>query len=435
MFRARTWLVVLAAAALVFAVGGVFGLRRGAVVAPADAALAAAPRDALGERIARAQARLAKVPGDYATWAALGVAYVEKARVSADPGYYPKAEGALRRSLDLRPSGNAAALTGMGALANARHEFAAARDWAMKALQDNAFDADTYAVLADAYTQLGQSAAATEAVQRLLDLRPGLPAYTRASYDLEQRGRVDEARALMEQALATAVDPSDIAFCRYHLGELAWHAGDLAGAEKQYDAGFAADPSNLTLQEGRAKVAAAKGRLDAAVAGYADLTARSPSPGYLLAYAELLRSAGRGDAAAGQLALADAALGLFGANGGTDDLAAAALATARGRPATEAVALASREWERRQHADVADTLAWALHLAGRDAEARGYAERAVGTGARNATYEYHLGVVLMALGDRAGARAHLSRALATNPYFSPLDAPLAVKALASLGDS
>nr|BFE72957.1 hypothetical protein GCM10020092_062580 [Actinoplanes digitatis] len=43
-------------------------------------------------------------------------------------------------------------------------------------------------MLADAHTQLGDAAAATAAVQRMLDLRPGLAAYARASYDLEQRG-------------------------------------------------------------------------------------------------------------------------------------------------------------------------------------------------------------------------------------------------------
>ena len=80
--------------------------------------------DALSASIEAAQLRLTAVPGDHVTWAQLGSAYVEQARVTADPTYYDKAEGALRTSLELRAESNDAALTGQGALANARHDFA-----------------------------------------------------------------------------------------------------------------------------------------------------------------------------------------------------------------------------------------------------------------------------------------------------------------------
>src|SRR5512132_1298539 len=41
----------------------------------------------LEQAIRTAQERLKQVPGDYATWAQLGSAYVEEARVTADPTY------------------------------------------------------------------------------------------------------------------------------------------------------------------------------------------------------------------------------------------------------------------------------------------------------------------------------------------------------------
>ena len=436
MSRVRTVaLVVLASLGLLLA-GGVLGLRTGGGSAGSgvDRPVPVSAVDRLTASINRAQQRLAEVPGDYPTWAALGLAYVERARITADSSYYPKAEGALKRSLSLRPHDNSDAMTGLGALANARHEFAQARDWARKALKINPSDADGYAVLADAYTQLGQPAAATGAIQRMLDLRPGLPAYARASYDLEQRGETGQAKELLDRALESAVDPGDIAFCRYHLGELAFAAGDLAGAEHQYAAGFAADPTYLPLADGRARVAAARGKTDEAIAGYADLTTRSPTTEHLLAYADVLRASGRDAEAMAQLSLAEAAHTLFLANGGTDNLAGAALAIARSRPA-EALRLAQQEWKRRQHADVADLVAWTLHLTGRDAQARTYAQRAATLGARNATYAYHFGVIERALGNRDAARQHLSRAMAINPYFSPVDAPLAARALTELGES
>jgi tetratricopeptide (TPR) repeat protein len=426
------------AAILLTAVGAVFGLHQGespiADTAQASSSLAPgqAPADQLAGSIARAQEHLGAVPGDYVAWAALGSAYVERARVTADPTYYPKAEGALRRSLKLRPRGNPAALVGLGALANARHEFATARDLAHRALRMDRYSADAYGVLADAQTQLGHPPAATEAIQHMLDLRPGLAAYARASYDLEQQGRLGDAAALMRRALGDAVDPADIAFCRYQLGELAWRTGRLEDAETEYAAGQAADPAYLPLLAGQARAAAASGHTVAALADYAELTARYPSPGYLMEYATLLRATGRPAHADQQLALAAAALRLFRANGGTDDMGVAQLALAQGH-AQQAVLAAKREWSRRHFADVADVLGWALHRRGANTEAISYARKADALGAHNSAYLFHLGMIELSLGRDGDARRDLSAALALNPHFSPLDAPAATAALNRLG--
>src|SRR5262249_15192009 len=157
--------------------------------------------------------------------------------------------------------------------------------------------------------------------------------------------------ALMHRALVDAVDPADTAFCRYQLGELDWRTGRLDDAATEYTAGQAADPTYLPLLAGQARVAAARGQNGTALAEYAHLTSRYPSPAYLMEYASLLRADGQQARADQQLALAAAALRLFTANGGTDDLGAAQLALAEGRPDV-AVMAAGREWSRRHFADV-----------------------------------------------------------------------------------
>ncbi|MEV0714213.1 tetratricopeptide repeat protein [Asanoa sp. NPDC050611] len=426
----RTVVVVAVAAVALLGIGAVFGLPTPAP-RPVAAPVAPAPADRLAASIARAQDRLRELPRDHETWAALGLAYVEQARVTADPSLYPKAEGALRRSLDVRPAENATALIGLGALANARHEFAAARKYATDALRVNGYAADAYGVLADAQTQLGEPAAATAAIQKMLDLRPGLAAYARASYDLEQRGSVTEATDLMRRALEAAADPADIAFCRNQLGDLAWSTGDVAGATREYAAGMAANPSYLSLLRGRARVAAARGDLTAADIDAGAVASRTPTPDTLLEYATLLRLAGNTDEAARQLGLADAAHKLFVANGGRDDLTGAQLALARG-DAAGAVRLAQAEWRRRPFADVADVLGWSLHTAGRDDSAVPLLRRAVAASPRNAVYAYHLGMTLLSIGDTAGARAALRQVRAINPYFSPVDGPTAARELSAL---
>jgi len=422
--RAKLVLVATMALALI-AAGGMWGLRSGGSRPASDTAAEPATRlDQLTIAIGQAQSRLRAVPGDYHTWAALGSAYLERARISADPTWYAKAEGALRKSLALRSTDNPDALTGLGALANARHEFARARELARQALRINNYSAEAYGVLVDALTQLGQSREATEAAQHMLDLRPGLAALTRAAYDRELHGDLGAARALMTRALNAAIDPADIAFCRYQLGELAFNTGDLTTAGAHYDAGLRFDPDYLPLLAGRAKVAAARGQLVAALTDYATITSRTPSPSYLLEYAQLLRRAGRATEAASQLELAKAAHQLFVSSGGRDDLGAAQIAIDSGRTG-DAVTFARREWTQRQFGEVADVLAWAYHLAGNDRAALPYAHRALALDPGRSGFRYHLAMIELALGNEPAAHQDLARALARNPYFSPVDAPIA----------
>ncbi|MFJ8963258.1 tetratricopeptide repeat protein [Lentzea sp. NPDC102401] len=392
---------------------------------------AAVVRSNVQRTITAAQDRLKRVPGDAATWAQLGSAYVEQARITGDPTYYGKAQGALGTSLRHKPEANGNAHLGLGALANARHDFTAARDQAELARAALPDTAEVYGVLADALTQLGLADEARAAVQRMLDLEPGVPAFTRAAYDFEQRGDVDSARRALTRALDASSSPADSLFCRYHLGELAFDNGDLDEASAQYEQGLLIDPLDPALLQGRARIAAARGKLDDALAGYADLVARVPSPQYLHENAVLLQVAGRTEDAARQFDLLAQQERLLAASGSTDDLAASVAAADRGDPAT-ALAAAEREWSRRQHPLVADALAWALHLAGRDAEAPRYADRAAAAGWRNATFAYHRGIILRDLGRTVDAVGALGSALRTNPYFSPVDAPAARAALDGL---
>jgi Flp pilus assembly protein TadD len=80
-----------------------------------------------------------------------------------------------------------------------------------------------------------------------------------------------------------------------------------------------------------------------------------------------------------------------------------------------------------------DAYGWALHAAGRDAEALRHAVRAQRIGTRSALFGYHLGAIEAALGRTADARRDLAAALATNPNFSALHAPRARALLARLG--
>ncbi|MDN5749138.1 MAG: tetratricopeptide repeat protein [Pseudonocardia sp.] len=416
--RVPALLVVIGVLLTVVAVTGVLSARD---TPPAPSAPMAQP-SALDVMIERAQVTLRRTPANAPLWAQLGSAYIEKARISADPSYYGRAQGALDRSMEIQPDRNGEALIGLGQLANARHDFTTARDLGEQARELRSYTGAVYGVLADAYTQLGDTAAATAAVESMLAVDPGLAAFTRASYDLELHGRVDDARSAMQLALSSAVTPADVAFCRYYLGELAWNAGDVEGAAQHYAAGLTAAPQDVALMQGQAKVAYAQGRVDEALAAYAAITTRTPLPQYLLEYGELLEAAGRVDEAQAQYEVLEVQQSLYAAAGSTDDQVAALIAADHGDPA-QALALAEAEWERRQSVFSADALAWALHVNGRDAEALTYAERASSLGWRNANLAHHRGMILAALGRSDQAVDALTEALAINPNFHPLHAP------------
>ncbi|CAM3705920.1 lipopolysaccharide assembly protein LapB [Kibdelosporangium persicum] len=385
----RFLLVVIAAAALIAAVVTLTETDESTVaVEPISRA------NRLRQNVDSLQARLNRVPGDASGWARLGVSYVELARTTTDPTYYAKAQGALDRSLKLKPAANGEAMIGMGALANARHDFAAAKDWGTRAQAVMPDTAEVYGVLADASTQLGEDKAAMDAVQRMLDLRPNVAAFTRASYHFELHGRQAEAIEAMRRGLDSATSSDEIAFCQFHLGELAWNSGQVDEASSHYEQGLVTNPKDTALLHGRAKVAAAQGRADEALTVYRDLTVRAPQ--YLPDYARLLSSSGRNAEADQQYEILAKQRKLLAAQGASDDLVASAVAADRGDKA-EALRLAEAEWAKRQSVFVADAMAWALHLNGRHAEALSYADKAVASGWRDATVLAHRTAILEAL--------------------------------------
>lgn len=373
-------------------------------------------------------------PDDEASWAVLGTAYVEQARRTADPGWYPKAEQALKRSLEVRPAekGNFDAMTGMGALANARRDFGTAKRWGELVRAQAPKRWTAYPVLVDAYTGLGDYKAAEKAMERLVDLRPGLAAFIRASQVYRDRGWREDATMSMEHAGGAAKSPAEKAYVLFRLGELAWERGEEAEALRQYEAALRTDPAQAEALGGRARVLAALGRGGEAVRDYRLALGRTPVPQLSLELGELLESMGRGDEArVAYEALAVRARSGTGA-AVNEEVVLGLYEADHGDPSA-AVRRLTAEWARHKSVQVADALGWALHKAGDDTAALEHAKKATEQGLRLAEFSYHRAMIERGLGDEAGARRHLQEALRTNPHFSPVRGPLAKDALASIG--
>jgi tetratricopeptide (TPR) repeat protein len=403
-----------------------------AVIAPAAAVSAAGPPAAtLDGLVDQLQTRLEEVPGDHVAWATLGLAYVQQARVVVDPSLYPRAQGALEQSLAVEPDDNFLAFAGLSALASARHDFGDAKSYAEQGLAINAFNPILWGALSDAEVQLGNYAAADAAIERMLELSPDTASYSRASYLLELRGQISAATTLMEQALAGAGTPTDRAFALTILGDLKFNAGDPNAALELYNRAQSEAPEDATALYGKARAEAALGQHATAVDHFSELVDRSPEPSYLIAFGRFLESIGRTAEANEQYEVFQTVQTLFEENGVESD-AAPVLFLAEFGERERALAEAEIAIERRPFLAMYDAYAWALHLAGRHVEALAASEQALQLGSANASFYYHSGQIKLALGDIDGGRADLERALAINPFFDPLDAPIAVTTLREL---
>ena len=386
----------------------------------------------LAERVSRTQDRLRTQPDDSGGWAVLGSLYVESARVSADPNFYPKAEGALGRSLTLRGEGNWQALAGQAALANARHDFAQGLVWADRARQANPDSATVWGSLGDSLLELGRYDEGFDAVQHMVDLEPSLASYARVSYARELQGDVDGAIVAMEAALKVASSGAQRAFAEHQLGELYWNRGDVAGAVAHYGRAIRFDGSFVAAQAALARSAWAEGRTEDAIAGYRSVVDRQPLPQYVAQLADLYTVTGQPRLAQEQLGLLDAQQQLQRASGVNIDLENALVSADHRVDLARGLEAAQAEWGRRKSVFVADALAWQLHANGRDLEAVAVADQALAMGTSNAQFHYHRALILLALGQRNEARDELGRALAINPNFSVLHAGRAADLLGTL---
>ena len=388
----------------------------------------------LEEAIASLQGRLQTVPGDWRSYAGLGLAYVQEARVSADPSFYPKAEGVLRRSLALDRNHNDVALTGMAALALARHDFSGALAWGERARAVNPYDDSVYGVIGDAQVELGRYPQAFRTFQHMVSLKPNLGSYARVSYAQELQGDVAGAVAAMRLAYQAAGNAQDASWASYQLGELAWSSGRVARAAALYRRAVQLDPTFVPPRAGLARVAWASGDLESAIRKYRDVVKQYPLPEYVIALGDVYAVTGRHRAAEREYALVLTEEQLFRANGVNVDLELALFDVDHGRvPA--GLRAARAEWGRRRSILVADALAWALYRDGKAREALPYARRALALGTRNALLHFHAGMIERAVGDREAARRDLAAALAINPHFSILYAGVAASALDALRGS
>lgn len=371
----------------------------------------------LAGSITALQATLRRLPADYVSWANLGVAYVEQARITGNASYYDKADEAVARSFHVEPDENFTALAATAAIDAARHDFAGALDHAEQALAINPRDLGALAIRVDALTELGRYDEQLRALRIADRHQPSTPIAARYSYAYELRGDLDRAGDILRRASANG-SSADKAYVLTLRADILRKQGRLAAAGRDLDLARQALPTYLPALVSTARLQVARGDLEEAVATWQDVVAQQPLPEHVTELGELLIHLGRPEQADVQFEVVRTTIDLLDSSGVDTDLETALFEADHGSP-EEALRQARSEWDRRTSVHVADAYAWALHRVGRDDDALPIARAATRLNSPEAKFWIHRGTIEAALGMTDAARTHLERGLATDPGLSP----------------
>jgi tetratricopeptide (TPR) repeat protein len=417
----------------VFAAGLAFFSVVNHPAAPAGHSDAIVPRPrTTDEQIASLQLTVRANPRNAGEYVLLADAYMQKVRETGDAGYYRRAAGVLAIAGRLAPR-DSAVYTGLGTLALARHDFRAGLAYGQRAHSLAPDLVRPLGVVVDAQVELGRYGGAARTLQRMIDEKPNLASYARASYFRELHGDLSGAAQAMRLAVdAGGAAPENVAYVQSLLGQLELTRGNVAAAGHAYRLALYRFPRYAPALAGLARVDLARGRLALGMRRLRKVVDRLPLPEYVIALGDAELAAGRARRAGEDFALVRAEQRLLAANGVNTDTEIAVFEADHGS-AARALTLARRAWANAPSVRSADARGWALTAAGHPRAGLAWAHRALKLGSRDPLFLYHAGMAARAAGARAEATTYLTGALALNPHFSPLYAPRAERALRGLG--
>lgn len=390
-----------------------------------------AQQNATDDLIKSLQARVKRAPEDYAGYAGLGAAYLQKGRETADAADYELAKNALETSLELLSNDPAAgfAMTQMAVVCMVEHRFEDALTWAQRALALGSGDPSPWAIAGDALADMGDYQGASEAYSRLKSSFGSDDEKLAFSYQRDSRmsflrfvaGDTQGAIQLMRSAVYTAITAhmpaENIAWSQYQLGEELYLAGETSVAERAYLASLDSYPKYYRALAGLAKLRASQQKYAEAIGLYKEAIAAVPYPEYAAALGDIYQRIGQPEEAKKQYELVEFIGYLSQLNQQIHNRDLALFYADHGIKLHESLALARKELEVRRDIYSWDVLAWSLFKNEQPQEAFEAISHALEQGTKDPQLFFHAGMIYEKLGDSAKAREYLGRALQTNTEF------------------
>ncbi len=378
------------------------------------------------KQIAALQQKIRQSPERPELLEQLGWTFVNKARVSSDPGFYKLAEQCAD-AVERKTPGAADAELMRGHIYHALHRFKDAETLARKLIAQRDFVFD-YALLGDALMEQGKLKPAIEAYQKMVNLKPCLQTYSRVAYMRWLKGEIPGAvqASLLAVSGGSPKEPEPVAWAYTRLALYELQAGEPEVALRsteladQFVPGYAA----ALLQRGR--ILLVQGKTAEALQALRAAAQKSPLPEYLWTLADTLRGAGKATEAQ---EIEEKLLTTGQAN---DPRTLSLFLASRGEKLDLALRLAQDELTNRQDIFTRDALAWALLANGDIAEAAKNSELALAEGTQDGRLFYHAAVIARAAGKPEAAREYFQKAGALAQTLMPSERQTLQRKLATL---
>jgi tetratricopeptide (TPR) repeat protein len=343
----------------------------------------------------------------------LGWAFVAKARVSFDPGFYKLAEQCAL-CLDEKKPGCTEALLLRAHVLHSLHRFNQAETIAQELVRKRGLNFD-YGVLGDALMEQGKLDDAITAYQAMIDQKPSPQAYSRAAHIRWLKGDLPGTIQLMSWAAAGSNprDPEPGAWIRVHLARYEWQSHDTKKALELIDEALEWQPDYAPALLERGRILLGSGKTPEAIEALKRAALLNPLPEYQWTLSEALRLADRIE----DTQAVEAELKRHGA--ASDPRTFALYLATRGEDVPGALRLAKAELETRADVFTLDALAWAWMANADTEQAWAFAQRAVVEGTQEARLLLHVGVIASAAGQREKAATYLAKATAIQEMLLP----------------
>jgi tetratricopeptide (TPR) repeat protein len=374
------------------------------------------------------QNKIASNPSDTKSIIALANYFILEGRATGNYAYYDKAAMKLVNDVLKIDANNFEALTLKALVYMSQHHFADGLATAQLARNIIPYNAFVHGILVDGYVEMGIYDTALVSAQNMMDIRPDLRSYARASYLREINGDYPGAIEAMKMAIDAGA-PGDEAteWSRIQMGHLYENIGDLKNAEMNYQIALTERPGYMYALAGMARLALASKDYNRAIYYYQAAAKDAIEGAFKEEMATVYFLSGQKEKATtltkevvaeldknAQAANADESIGHYA----DKELAYAYLSINNYDKALEHALL---EYNRRpKNIEVNETVAWMYYKKGEAAKALPYLKAAFNTNSKNPTLMCRAGLIFAKTGDVANAKKLLQQGLQSNANIDEL---------------
>ncbi|MBI1937235.1 MAG: tetratricopeptide repeat protein [Ignavibacteriales bacterium] len=367
--------------------------------------------------------QIRKNPDDPRNYVELAQVFLQEARVTGrDHEYVLNAMELVDRALELDKTNLDAKLTKANIFLT-RHKFEDAKKIGEWAAGKYPYSSSVYAILTDAYVELGEYEKAVKVCDKLLSIKPDLRSYSRASYIRELHGQRESAIDAMRLAADAGVTGQENrAWVLYNLGNLYMQTGKIDTAAFIFNGILQERPSYAFAHAGLSKVMTAKKNYSLALKHLLKAFQLMPEHLFIEQKADLYLAMGNKEAEKKLINEVIVALKEDEGQGWNVDLEYARFCLNHNINIKEAFVRAEREYKRRgNNVEVKTIYAWALYKMNNLNRAAKIIDEVLKFDSRNPLARYYTGVIYSALGKNDFAVRHLEKSLtkgfACNPVF------------------